>query len=41
MYAIALTGGKQYKVSKDDVISVEKVNAEEGSKISLPVLMKR
>lgn len=39
MYAIALTGGKQYKVSKDDVISVEKVNAEEGSKISLPVLM--
>jgi len=39
MYAIALTGGKQYKVMKDDIISVEKVNAEEGSKITLPVLM--
>ncbi len=31
MYAIIETGGKQYKVSKGDVIKVEKLNGEEGS----------
>lgn len=39
MYAIALSGGKQYKVSKDDIISVEKVEMEPGSKITLDVIM--
>ena len=35
MYAVIRSGGKQYKVSKDDVISVEKLTAEAGDKISL------
>lgn len=39
MYAIALTGGKQYKVSKDDIISVDKIDLEPGSKINLDVIM--
>jgi large subunit ribosomal protein L21 len=29
MYAIIKNGGKQYKVSKGDVIKVEKLNGEE------------
>ena len=32
MYAIIATGGKQYKVSEGDVIRVEKLGAEAGSK---------
>lgn len=39
MYAIALSGGKQYKVSKDDIVSVEKINAEPGEKVKLDVIM--
>jgi len=31
MYAIIKTGGKQYKVSEGDVITVEKLNAEAGA----------
>ena len=38
MYAIVSTGGKQYKVAQDDVITVEKIDAEVGSKVELPVL---
>ena len=34
MYAIIATGGKQYKVSEGDVISVEKLDAKEGDKIT-------
>ena len=34
MYAIIATGGKQYKVSEGDIITVEKLGAEEGSKIT-------
>ena len=34
-FAIIETGGKQYKVSKDDVISVEKLTGETGDKINL------
>ena len=30
MYAIIRTGGKQYKVAKDDVITVEKIPGEAG-----------
>lgn len=33
MYAIIITGGKQYKVSEGDVIRVEKLDAEVGSTI--------
>ena len=35
MYAVIRSGGKQYKVSKDDVISVEKLTGETGDKINL------
>ena len=38
MYAIVTTGGKQYKVSQDDVIAVEKIEGEAGDKVELPVL---
>lgn len=34
MYAIIETGGKQYKVSEGDVITVEKLAAEAGSEYS-------
>ena len=34
MYAIIATGGKQYKVSEGDVIRVEKLEAEVGSKVT-------
>ncbi|MBS6653049.1 MAG: bL21 family ribosomal protein, partial [Collinsella sp.] len=30
MYAIVNTGGKQYKVATDDVITVEKIEGNEG-----------
>lgn len=35
MYAIIKTGGKQYKVAKDDVITVEKLAGEAGSSVDL------
>ena len=35
MYAVVLTGGKQYRVSAGDTIRVEKLNAEAGSTVSL------
>jgi large subunit ribosomal protein L21 len=35
MFAVIRTGGKQYKVAKDDVISVEKLVGEPGSTIEL------
>ena len=34
MYAVIQTGGKQYKVSEGDIIKVEKLNVEEGAKVS-------
>lgn len=34
MYAIIATGGKQYKVSEGDVISVEKLDGEAGSAVT-------
>ena len=34
MFAIILTGGKQYKVNEGDVIFVEKLGAEEGSEVT-------
>ena len=38
MYAIVNTGGKQYKVATDDVITVEKIEGNEGDKVTLPVI---
>lgn len=38
MYAIVTTGGKQYKVATDDVLTVEKIEGEAGTKVELPVL---
>jgi large subunit ribosomal protein L21 len=35
MFAVIRTGGKQYKVVKDDVISVEKLAGEPGSTVTL------
>jgi len=34
MFAVIQTGGKQYKVSKDDLIIVEKLEGEAGAKVS-------
>jgi large subunit ribosomal protein L21 len=34
MYAVIRTGGKQYKVAKDDVIVVETVPAEAGATVT-------
>ncbi|MDE6967131.1 MAG: 50S ribosomal protein L21 [Clostridia bacterium] len=39
MYAIVLTGGKQYKVEQDSIIKVEKLDANVGDNIELDVLM--
>jgi large subunit ribosomal protein L21 len=35
MFAVIRTGGKQYKVAKDDVIAVERLPAEAGESITL------
>ena len=35
MYALVKTGGKQYRVSKDDTILVERIVAEEGAEVIL------
>jgi len=35
MYAVIVSGGKQYKVAKGELIRVEKIDAEEGSSINL------
>lgn len=39
MYAIVVTGGKQYKVEKDMIFKVEKLDVENGAKVQLPVIM--
>ena len=35
MYAVIKSGGKQYKVAKDDVIAVEKLPLEKGKKVNI------
>ncbi|TNE37180.1 MAG: 50S ribosomal protein L21 [Alphaproteobacteria bacterium] len=35
MFAVIKTGGKQYKVAKDDVIKVEKLDTEAGKKVKI------
>lgn len=39
MFAVIRTGGKQYKVAKNDRLSVEKLDIKEGGKVDLEVLM--
>ncbi|ANY05463.1 50S ribosomal protein L21 [Pseudonocardia sp. HH130630-07] len=39
MYAIVKTGGKQYKVAVDDVVTVEKLDGEPGAEIVLPAVL--
>lgn len=34
MYAIIKTGGKQYKVKPDEVLAIEKIEGETGSKLT-------
>jgi len=35
MYAVIETGGKQYKVAKNDVFSVEKMDVEKGAELKI------
>lgn len=35
MYAVIKTGGKQYKVAKDDIITVEKLEGEAGASVDI------
>ncbi len=39
MYAVVTTGGKQYRVAKDDVIVVEKLKAQVGDTVTFDVLL--
>lgn len=39
MFAVIKTGGKQYKVAENDVIEVEKLDAEEGATIAFDTVL--
>lgn len=39
MYAIIATGGKQYKVSEEDIIRVEKLDAEVGAEVTFDTVI--
>ena len=39
MFAVVKTGGKQYRVAKDDKILVESIKADEGATVSLDEVM--
>ena len=39
MYAVIVTGGKQYKVSEGDVIEVEKLAGEAGTKVEFDAIL--
>jgi large subunit ribosomal protein L21 len=39
MFAVLKTGGKQYKVAKDDVIKVEKLAGEAGDKVEFKEIL--
>ena len=39
MYAIIVTGGKQYRVAEGDTVYVEKLDAEDGSQVEFDALM--
>lgn len=39
MYAVIRTGGKQYRVAKDDVILIERLDGDSGASLDFEVLM--
>lgn len=39
MFAIVQSGGKQYRVAEGDVLRLEKLEAETGATVELPVLL--
>mgnify|MGYP002819338759 CR=1 FL=1 len=39
MFAVIKTGGKQYKVAKDDVVAIEKLEGEAGDTIDFDTVM--
>ena len=39
MYAIIETGGKQYKVTEGDIITVEKLNVEAGQEVTFNTVL--
>ncbi len=39
MYAVVRTGGKQYRVKEGDLLKVEKLDGDVGSKLELEVLL--
>ena len=39
MYAVIKTGGKQYRVAKNDVIKVERLDGEVGAEITFPEVL--
>jgi large subunit ribosomal protein L21 len=39
MFAIIKTGGKQYRVAEGDLLRVEKIAADAGAEVELPVLL--
>ena len=39
MYAIIETGGKQYKVQKNDILAVEKLSAKDGDKVQFNTVL--
>ena len=39
MYAIVKTGGKQYKVAVDDVVTVEKIVGDPGAEVNFPAVL--
>lgn len=39
MFAVIKTGGKQYKVAKDSIINIEKIEGELGSKIEFDQIL--
>ncbi|HJK87693.1 MAG TPA: 50S ribosomal protein L21 [Candidatus Megaira endosymbiont of Hartmannula sinica] len=39
MFAILKTGGKQYKVSKDSIINIEKVPGESGKEVKFDAVL--
>ena len=39
MYAVVKTGGKQYRVEKNDVVLVEKLSANDGDQVVLDKIL--
>ncbi len=39
MFAVIKSGGKQYRVAAEDVLTLDKIDAEPGTTVSFPVLM--